>query len=455
MLVIPKKLSQGLYSFELHLVGRQDILSKLNFLKKTQYNSQKKIDELQWKKFKSLLEHAYRTTSFYKQKYVEAGIEPSDIKTRQDLKKIPAITREDILNNADGMVSIKFDKQNLNKAMSSGSTGQPLTLYQTKEFYNWGKAHQLRNYNWCGGYEIGDRFALLWGQNLYFKLKTLREKIENFSINRMELNTFILTEPLLLEYSKKLQKFKPKLISTYVSSILLIGQVIEKYGLKGIKPKAIQTTSENLGPFERKKIEEYFNCEVYDKYGSRETNVISAECNSHQNMHINSENVLFEVVKGGEAAAPLESGDVLVTNLNNYGMPLIRYKNNDVAALVQERCNCGINLPLMKPVIGRKSDLVVSPDGNFVDSYFFSYILSKEKVEQFQLIQNTKKNLKLVIVPTKELDKMGFEARISNEIHKIAHPDFNINFVYVNKIPKERSGKFKCLKINVKHRWQP
>ncbi len=451
--MIPKKLSNVLFIKEQSLAGKKEIFTRLDYLNKTQYYDYEELKKLQWEKLKKLLEHAYETVPYYQKLFKKLKIKVSDIKTYEDFLKIPILTKQDILDHNDELISNKFDKSELKKTSSSGSTGQPLTIYHTKEFKTWSKAHQLRNYNWCGDYEIGDNFVLLWGTEIYFKTKTLVDKFENFLMNRKEFNTFTLNEKQLTKYCRTMSRFKPVLISSYPSSLLFMAEIMKKYNIK-INPKAIQTTSETLTQEDRKKIEKSFNCKVMDKYGSRETNVISCECEEQNGMHINVENVFVEFIRDGKPVKPGEVGEVIVTNLNEYGMPLLRYSIGDLGTPLDHKCKCGRNLPLMKQLTGRKADVIVNSNGDFIDSYFFSYLLQNfPDVKYFQIIQNTLDQIDINLVVKKEANKEFIESEVKRKIEKFLGDSLDIKFNYYDKIITEKNGKRRIVISKIPFDW--
>ena len=451
MISIPKKISQKFYKINQNIKGNAECFSYLEDIKKSQFYSQKEIKTLQWQKLKELLFAAEKNCPYYTNLFKQNNIKVSNINTYEDFIKIPLLDKDDVRNNLDDLISKEFKKEDLILNHSSGSTGQPLAFYQTKDFKIKAKAHQLRNYEWCG-YEIGNKFALLWGSELYFKSRDLLDKLDNVLLNRIELNTFRLTEESLKKYALKLSKFSPKLISTYVSSIYLIGRVIEKYNLPKIKVGAIQTTSEPVSDFYRSFIKDHFGVDVYDKYGSRETNVIGHECVRHDGLHVNSENTFVEFLRDGQPVAEGEIGEIVVTNLNNHGMPLIRYRMHDLGRSLPD-CDCGLGLPKMSNVIGRKSDMIVTTDGGFVDSYLFPYILMRFKaIDMFQVVQDKTNEIKVILKLNSSIDD-DFEAEVTRLIHKFADQNFDVIFVYVDEIPTVNSGKHRLTISNVDYKW--
>ena len=222
-----------------------------------------------------------------------------------------------------------------------------------------------------------------------------------------------------------------------------------------IRPAAIQTTSETLTDADRKLISDRFKCPVLDKYGSRETNVIACECESQMGMHINCENTFVEFLdKDGKPVEDGEIGEIVVTNLNNYGMPLIRYAIGDLGSPIKQKCKCGRTLPLMHGLSGRESDIVITKNGDMVDSYFFSYLLQEfSEISYFQIVQETLEDITVNIVLSRRIEQREFEDKISERIHHFTNNSFNIHYKYVDEIPVESSGKRRLTKSKVPFTW--
>ncbi len=451
--MLPANLKAHLYKVEQKFIGNSEVFSRLEFLNESQYYDPQQLHELQWNKLKKLLAYSYKTVPYYQILFNENGIHPDDIVSYNDFLKVPLLSRKQIAENRDALISDAYTRSELKSASSSGSTGQPLTLYHTKDFRLWSKAHQLRNYNWCGGYTIGDKFALLWGSELYFKFKTYLDIIENYLQNRIEFNTFRLNETNMLKICRTLERFKPTLISSYPSSLLFMSEIMEKYNIV-ITPSAIQTTSETLTENDRSLISKKFNCKVLDKYGSRETNVIASECECQTGMHINCENTFVEFIRDNKPVKPGELGEIVVTNLNNYGMPLIRYSIGDLGVQAAEQCTCGRTLPLMQKLSGRESDIISTSKGDMIDSYFFSYLFQNfGEIAYFQVIQDTIDELVIHIVLNTSVEKDSFEKKIIEKINLITGNSFSILFRYVDTIPVEASGKRRLTISKVPFTW--
>ncbi len=440
---VPPRVGRALYWAEQGLRGRGPVRSRLLWLRKTAWMSPAEIRRIQMEKLHCLLAHAYRTVPYYRRVMDERGLRPGDFATPDDLSKLPLLTRAVLAREKDALLSSEADRATLQTNYSSGSTGVRAEFKQDLDFRMWMRAHQLRTYEWCSGWRLGDPFVLLWGSEIYWSLKSITDRLENALTNRRELNTFRLSRELVSAFVDKLLAFRPALVSTYSNAMHLIAREAERRRVRFPGLRAVQGTSEPLPPAFRERIADVLGCAVYDKYGMRETNIVAHESPRHEGMCIQAENVHVEFLNGGRPCAPGEKGTIVVTSLNSYSMPLIRYETSDVGAPLDGHCSSGIGLPRMSHVAGRMQDLIVTPAGDHVDAYFFSYLLMRfPEVHWFQVVQREMERLTLrVFAPS------GLDARVTSEIverihHHAGYP-FKIDFETLREMPPSSTGKFR------------
>src|SRR5580693_561871 len=327
---VPQRLAAGLYWLEQGARGRGAVRRRLAWLAETQQLGAAEVREIQLAKLRRLLEHAFRTVPYYRRVMEERGLTPNDFSIGDDLRRLPLLSRHQLRAHGAELVSSAADRATLTANYSSGSTGVRAEFLQDLDFRMWMRAHQLRTYQWCAGWRLGEPFVLLWGSEIYWSLKRLVDRCENALTNRREFNTFRLSPPLVRRFVDELAAFRPVLISTYTNAMHLIAREAERRRLRLPGLRAVQGTSEPLPPAVRERIAEVFGCEVYDKYGMRETNIVAHETPDHDGMAIQAENVYVEfLASDGRPCQPGETGRVVVTSLNNLAMPLIRYETSD------------------------------------------------------------------------------------------------------------------------------
>jgi len=216
--------------------------------------------------------------------------------------------------------------------------------------------------------------------------------------------------------------------------------------ITAIRPHAIISTAEILTEETRELAQCMFGCQVYNRYASGEFGLIASEC-SMASMHIHSERVLVEVLKNGMPAAPGTEGEIVITDLDNYAFPLIRYTTGDVGVLAESPCSCGRGLPVLKRLIGRTTDYIQTPMGVSVlasETFTaFRVVCTKQEIRQVQIVQPS---LDTIIARVVLGD--GYTKGLEEEIRKLLfelcfrHTGIrHIEFEYINELEITASGK--------------
>lgn len=418
----------------------------LREMEKTQYLSPAEIKELQRGRLRKLLQHAYQNSPFYRQRFDRCGFNPDDFSGTEDLLKVPVLTKEDIQQHKEEMKARNFAESDLIPNKTGGSTGRPLFFYLDKERSFSRKAATFRHNRWAG-WEIGSKTAAIWGHREDIAgLSGLKSRIRNFLLDRrIILDTSSITSAKLASFKKELQKFKPDVYIAYANSMYLFARYLSETGSHDHhRPRSIITSAEVLESEQRALIEKIFDCQVFDRYGSRETSVIASECSAHTGLHIGAEAFVVEFIKEGKPAAPGELGKIIITDLLNLGMPFIRYQIEDVGIPGGEICTCGRGLPLMKMAAGRMTDFLVTPDGKLISgaSLTIYLIANAPGVAQAQLVQETVNRIVFRIVKGENFgdDSLAFFER---EIPRFFGPSVKYDIEFVENIPVESSGKYR------------
>ncbi|WP_426577770.1 phenylacetate--CoA ligase family protein [Xenorhabdus stockiae] len=437
-------LANKLYWVSEKMQGKGEVAKRLQWLEETQYLSLRECRKLQMEKLHTLLTHAYESVPYYTRVFNERGLKPDDFNSLSDLAKLPLLTRQELTQHQAELISTRADHATLQTNYSSGSTGKRACFVQDANFRLWMRAHQLRTYQWCSGWKVGEPFALLWGSSIYWSLKSVSDRLKNLLSNRREFNTFRLSPELIGEFTRNLASFNPVLISTYTNAMHLIARQMERESIRVPALRAIQGTSEPLPPIIRERLQRVFRCEVYDKYGSRETNIVSHESPHHDGMLIQVENVAEEFLRDdGSACQPGETGRVVLTTLNNFAMPLIRYETSDLASPMAGNCTSGLGLPRMSHVAGRQQDLILTPDGAYIDAYLFSFLIMRfEEIEWFQVVQDSLESLRIRLMVPTGISRQRCDEIVERIHHHAGYP-FHIEFEQLDRMPDSPTGKFR------------
>jgi len=423
----------------------RDTLRHLKKLEKTQWLYINEIKKTQWKKLKNLLEYVYANVPYYHRVFKALNMTPRDIATPDDFRKLSLLDKEDIRNNIKNIVSSNYKIKDLIPNSTGGSTGVKLNFFNDRKRSGFVSAIVLRNDSWAD-LNIGDKSAKLWGSPFDISLQdNLKGKISNKLLRTLFLSSYNLSEQNMFIYARKLIQYKPKIVVGYSSALYLFAKFLEESEIKGINPKSIINSAEVLYDYQRKLIESVFGCKVFNRYGCREFSTIAQECSEHLGIHINAEHVYVECLKkSGEPAAPGESGELIITDLDNYGMPFIRYRIGDIGVLSNRKCNCGRELPIIEKIEGRTFDIIVGTNGEHLGGTFWTILLRTyvEGIKQFQVVQEAKNEINIKIVIDKVF-KMEYINTLKNKIYEYCGEDMRINFEIMNEIHPTKSGKFR------------
>ena len=414
-------------------------------LQRTQWLSRDKIERLQEDNLRVLLKYAYENVPYYRRIFRKRGLTPSEIKGVDDLEKLPILTKADLRKNFKDLISRNYPKSNLIR-YTSGGTGDPVIFYITTEKLSWEIAAEFRAYSWAG-YNLGDTCFLIWGSpSDLSKRKNIISHFTRFFENIHTVNALNqITDEILNVYVSSMKKIKPKIVRGYAHSIYLLAKFMLEKNIECAGIKSVITTAETLLDSRRKIIEEAFDCPVFDCYGSREVGAIAAECEKHEGYHVSAENVVLECTKNGEKVAPGEFGEILVTNLRNFGMPLIRYKIGDVGVQSDEICSCGRGLPLLSSLEGRMIEFLTIFDRKSnkkipISPVVFQIALGQLPLKQYQIFQDRLDRIIIKIVKDNGYLPKHKEF-LMNHLHHYIDNGTKIDIEYVDNIPPMPSGK--------------
>ena len=426
------------------IIKKRRIYEYRQFLEDSQHWPKEKLLEFQWQELKKLLRHSYEQAPYWQKIFKNLGITNEGIKNYVDFQKLPIITKEDIRVNKQEMIARNYLGRTWTKA-TGGSTGIPLELDYTPDSYDWRMAVSKRGYSWAGC-EDGVKQAYIWGTAIGKTsfLKRIKENTHHKILRQRYFNSFQFDEKRMKEALKEINLYKPEIIIGYTNPLYNFAKFIRQNGIVKFKPKAIISAAEKLHEFQRQEISEVFNCEVFNTYGSREFMLIASECEKHKGLHVNAENLFVEIIKAdGTPAKAGEIGDIVITDLHNYGMPFIRYSIDDMAVAYDRACSCGRGLPMIEDVIGRSLDMIKTPDGRFVPGEFFPHLMKEFKeIKQFQVIQKSLDNLVIKIIKNGSFNN-GRLKFLQDEARNVLGQNINIDIQFVDEIPLTATGKFR------------
>ncbi len=412
-------------------------------LKRSQWLERDAIEEIQWSKFKTMLDYAYRHSAHYRSVFQRLGVEPEQIQSRKDLNAIPITRKADIRGNVDDFISDEYQKSQLICAKTGGSTGFSLALYFDSACEELRNAAALRSNQWSG-WDLGQVRGDLWGNPPVDV--TFKEKVRKALLDRVfYLDTMQMNPSSMGDFFKLSREQGIKVIFGHAHSIYIYAKFLEDEGLKPAALDGVIATSMMLLDNERQVIERVFDCKVTDRYGCEEVGLIASECEKHDGMHINAEHVLVEFLRDdGTAANEGEPAKIVVTDLNNFAMPLLRYQVEDMGAYTNKSCSCGRGLPLMTGLSGRVADFLKTRNGDAVAgiSLIERTLTQVPGIEQMQLVQNSFTELVVNRVKAKDYSA-DTDGALIRELQVVFGEDTSIVVNDVSGIPQLSNGKYR------------
>ena len=357
-------------------------------LAQDQWLSKDALTHLQLTKLKSLISYTKANIPFYKKLFADINTEA--IRHLDDIKALPVLTKQELTKA--GKDAIAKDGKTLMSRSTSGTTGAPFHFVVSRDFFSLGLARHLRIFD-LAGLRIGDPWVmctpLRYKTNPVYSLLTNRLVLDAHQMTKERTPPCCPASPgnrlepdktRIRQFCTQMKSHKPKAIFGYPSTLIALATYIRKWRVPGIKIPTIISSGEVLSHVTRKLCEETFDGEVYNLYGTTEFPSIAQECGEHKGLHIFNDSYLVEF---------LNDSAIVITDLDNYTMPFIRFKIGDYGFSRSEFCGCGRALPLMEITQGRISDLLITRDGKFLRRSFFASVLAKNpEVKKYEINQN-------------------------------------------------------------------
>jgi Coenzyme F390 synthetase len=411
-------------------------------LEKTQFLTEKELQDRQHAKLERLIKFVGTENGFYRERFEKAGFSISEPWTLDDFKKIPILTKKEIRENTARMISKGYDIDRLMHFKTGGSTGKSLDIYMTEECSELRNACARRHDRWTG-WEVGEPIAAVWGNPQL--PTTLKERIKDTLLGPViYLDTMCVNDASVTAFLREWESVKPTLLFGHAHSIFLLARYLRRLKIEHLRPKGILSTSMMLLPHERQYIEDVFQVKVTDRYGCEEVSLIGCECEEHQGMHLNTDHLFVEFLnEDGTASGVGEAGTLVITDLINYAMPFVRYRVEDVGVPSGRKCSCGRGFPLMEQVAGRVADFLVKTDGSRVAGIsLIENTLTKYKgLDQMQIVQHSFDSFTVNFVTGD-----GYGPEVQKQLAEFLCSTFGnikIRFVELETIPPESSGKYR------------
>lgn len=403
-----------------------------------QWKSPEEISQYQFEKLRELLSFIQKHNYYYRTLF-SRGIhfDSKDFSSLEDLGKIPPIDRKDVLSQYGNFISDPVQGSPFNAVLyklvkTSGSTGHSFTILYDERCYDQYEAIYLRSFLGVG-YNPFHKISFYWYEDFKKRIYNCVGLIRRCAI---------LTNTPLEKQIAQLARLQSKMFYYFPSMLYLMARSFPKKAFTDIRPKVIKTHGEIITPAMRRRIEEAFECPVYDHYGTSEFDNMAWECPERKGYHINEDSILMEGIPFEDGKKGSKAQELLITGLHNYTFPLLRYRIGDVATLSRERCSCGRGLPLLKQIEGRREDFLRLPSGRILSpSTVIEAYDQIDEISAFQVNQHKPDEIEVVCVPRKEGDNV--RRVVEDKTLELFDESVHCHINQVEEIPLTRRGKFK------------
>ncbi|WP_298578200.1 phenylacetate--CoA ligase family protein [uncultured Luteimonas sp.] len=416
---------------------RRNTLAHLDEYQRSQWLSFDEVAALQWRKLERLVAHCWEQVPYYRARWAEAGVSgPQDIRNPGDYAQLPVLTKDDVRANFEDLHARDHVGKVLYKT-TGGSTGEPLRIGYTRESYERRVAVMHRGYGWAGA-TLGARALYFWGVPM--EGVPVKDRLMQRAFNRRVVNVFTMRDDDMARYADAIDEFRPRVVVAYVAAAVRVARWLLESGRKVHRPQSVICAAEPLAPHERDLIERGFGCPVYNTYGCREVMLVAAECETGEGLHVNADHLCVELgepIAGGEGKRP-----VRLTDLHNYGMPLMRYENGDLATASTAQCSCGRGLPMLASIDGRTMDALRDSAGHFVGEYLEHLVFNTPGIRRFQAVQE-----RLDVIEVSYVAAEGFDEAALQDIALAMREAFGdtvrLDFRRTSEIPLTPTGKLR------------
>lgn len=392
---------------------------------------------IQNKRFLKLLSYAVENSPFYKEFY--KGISLKEIKSAEDIHRLPILTKDILRDNIEGIYTIP-NYRSLT-FHTGGTTGIPVKVRKRKQDVQQRMAY-LDAYKQSFGFTSNKMKAARFTGRKIVKDKPGKPVFwrNNYTLRQRLYSTYHLSEENLLLYVKDLNRYKPQSIEGFVSAIYTVAKYMEEKGLKPeFIPKAVFTTSETVLPYHRETIEKVFGCPLTDQYASNEGAPFIIQC-PFGAYHEAIDTGIFEHIPAKEGTR------ILVTGFDTFGTPLIRYDIGDVIREGGEKCPCGSVHPVIKRIEGREADFITTKGGTFSQvqlSYLVSSLHTHIKQMQFKL----KSDGSLIILCQPVRNKLSRKDTgiVEKNIREFLGQETVFTLEFTDNISRTASGKYRLI----------
>ncbi len=409
---------------------------KLDHLRSSEHDDPERMRGLQEQAAARVVETTAKRSAFYRRLWHGAPGPASDF---PPLDRVPVVTKSDLAKAGDDFPLAEYQGRVI-RCVTSGSTGKPMTFLRSMEQESWFWALRFRIWGWAG-YRPGDPYLTVnlnprtaWKkklQDVLFRCSYLTFNADNLDAERI---------------AETLNRRQIPHLNGFSSSLFVLARYMLEHGVQAPSVTGVTATGDTLFAPYREALESAFGLRVLDYYGAGgEGFHVASQCaESGSRYHIHPENAVLEILGEDGPAPPGEPGRIVLTQLHNGAMPLVRYELGDlaVAAPPEARCTCGRTLPMLERLEGRLPDLISVPDGSYLVPHFFVVLFKGlQSVYRYQIVQRRPGEMIVRLVAHEGCRRPEVEEVVRREVAAATRDQIVPVFDWVGDIPLSGAGK--------------
>lgn len=412
----------------------------LKTLNESEFYSTEQLDELQNRKLSALVEHCYKNVPYYTEMFERLNLKPEDIRTKEDLVKLPYLDKQTVRKNYNRLIARNKLRIFTSTAETSGTTGTPSKFLRDYYSVNFENAALWRFREAVDG--NGTNRVILRGDIIVPVDQNTPPFWKEYPLSReLYLSSYHISPENAESYYRKMTEFGANTIYAFPSSVYLLAKYFHGIGRK-IQLKAVFTSSENISDRQRRLIEDVFMCKIYDWYGQVERVSAIGQCEKGT-YHIIEDYSITETIDTGRGI------ELVGTNLNNYIMPLLRFRTGDVITLGEHKCSCGRNFREISRIQGRNLEYILTPEGNRISLFLVTDTLDfDDHVSEAQFIQVKQGEIIVNIVKGEKYSEAD-RLKIIKDIKEHTSPEMVVIFNEVDTLTRGANGKVANSTLNV------
>ncbi|MFN2607559.1 MAG: phenylacetate--CoA ligase family protein [Acidimicrobiales bacterium] len=411
------------------------------------------VAELQAAKLDRILAHAVRHCPYYTERLGEAWDRVARIRRVEDLAAFPTLEREDVRQRLDAMVDASRDPSTLERRSTGGTSGVPMPFFVDAAYNTHIRGVVARGYETIGRGPFTPT-VLVAGSPIDSKAwTTAKARMLNGLRRTRVVPAFELSADGLGRLADLVDRVRPRFVIAYANALSLLASYCRATN-RDLRIAAVVPVAELVTDAHRETFATAFGAETFELYGAREAIGLAVECPAHAGLHVQADTFVVEILRGDTPVAGGEVGEIVITDLENTAMPMIRYRIGDLGVLTGVPCPCGRGFPLLRVTHGRSLDVIVTPDGRLLPGEFFPHLFKEvdRDVERFQVRQEVADRVEVDMVVRSGVDHR-LESYLGDRIGERLGPGVELVFNRVASLRPGESGKYRPTRSSVGLPW--